>query len=256
MISLEEYAALISVDQLAFTRECFLQVSPNTAYKSNWHVDCICEHLKAVEKGQIKNLIINMPPRSLKSIAISIAWPAWLLGRNPSEQIIVASFARNIGIELSRKTLKFMQSQEYKKAFPKTVLSKETEEWFITTEMGHRFVATNEKSPLGFGANYIIMDDIINPTETLSDTLRAKTNDWMTSSLFPRANDLNEVKKVLVMQRLHVEDPTGYLLEKESWHHLCLPVEFKKKTVITVGDKSWTKEAGDWMHPERINADT
>jgi len=256
MVTPDEYAALISVDQQAFTEECFLQVSPNTEYKSNWHIDCVCEHLRAVERGEIQNLIINMPPRSLKSVAVSIAWPAWLLGQNPSEQIIVASFARNIGIELSRKTLKFMQSEVYKKAFQNTRLAKETEEWFTTTQMGHRFVATNEKSPLGFGANYIIMDDIINPMETLSDTIRNKTNDWMTSSLFPRANDLNKVKKVLVMQRLHTEDPTGYLLQKENWHHLCLPVEFKKQTLIRVGDKSWLKEAGDWMHPERINAET
>ena len=162
----EEYAAAISLDQSSFTEECFLQCSPGDEYLPNWHVDCIIEHLQAVEEGDIRNLIINMPPRSLKSVAISIAWPAWLLGKNPSEQIIVASYARNIGIELSRKCLKVMQSPIYKKAFPGTRLAKETEEWFTTQNMGHRFVATNGKSPTGFGANYIIMDDIINPARS------------------------------------------------------------------------------------------
>jgi predicted phage terminase large subunit-like protein len=255
-LSMEDYAAMISYDQQAFTEECFLQCSPGDEYLPNWHVDCIIEHLQAVEEGDIRNLIINMPPRSLKSVAISIAWPAWLLGKNPSEQIIVASYARNIGIELSRKCLKVMQSPIYKKAFPGTRLAKETEEWFTTQDMGHRFVATNGKSPTGFGANYLIMDDIINPAESLSDTIRVKTNDWMTGTLFPRANDMNKVKKVLVMQRLHTDDPTGHLLEKEGWHHLSLPVEFKAKTMIEMRGVTWEKEAGEWLHPERINQDT
>lgn len=255
-LTTEEYAAMLAYDQQAFTEECFLQCSPGDDYAPNWHVDCIIEYLKAVEEGEIRNLIINMPPRSLKSIAISIAWPAWLMGRNPSEQIIVASYARNIGIELSRKCLKVMQSPIYKMAFPDSKLSKETEEWFTTDRMGHRFVATNGKSPTGFGANYIIMDDIINPAESLSDTIRHKTNEWMTGTLFPRANNMNDVKKVLVMQRLHTDDPTGHLLEKEGWHHLSLPVEFKAKTTIEIRGRKWEKEAGEWLHPERINADT
>ena len=80
----EEYTALLASDQLAFTEEVFRTVSPGTDYHFNWHIECIIEHLKAVENGQIKRLIVNLPPRSLKSIAVTVAWSAWLLGRNPS----------------------------------------------------------------------------------------------------------------------------------------------------------------------------
>lgn len=252
----EEYAAVIAQDQSAFTEEVFLQVSPGSEYASNWHTECIIEHLKAVEAGDIKSLIINMPPRSMKSISVSIAWPAYLLGKDPSRQIIVGSYASAIGIELSRKTRMVMNSPIYKAAFPNTVLSKETEEWFTTTQMGHRFVATNGRGVTGFGGDYIIVDDPINPMESLSDTVRAKANDWITGTLFPRANDLNNVKKVLVMQRLHQDDPTGHLLDKGGWTLLSLPAEFKKKTIIEVNGKSWSKEAGEYMHPERINGET
>ena len=87
----QDYANLLSCDQLAFTQECFLQVSPAAEYKHNWHIDCIVEHLQAVERGEIRRLIINVPPAFMKSITVSTAWVAWLLGQNPSTNVFVAS---------------------------------------------------------------------------------------------------------------------------------------------------------------------
>lgn len=252
----EEYAAVIGYDQEAFTEEVFMQCSPGVEYAPNWHVTAIVEYLKAVELGQIKSLIINMPPRSMKSITVSVAWPAWLLGHNPTEQIIVGSYGGQIGAKLSRDTLSIMQSPIYKMAFPETRLKKETEDWFNTTQNGHRYVATTGNGVTGFGASTLIIDDAINPVESLSDTTRHKTNEWITGTLFPRANDLNTVKKVVVMQRLHQDDPTGFLMEKGGWELLCLPAEFKKKTIIEIGAKRWEKQEGEWLHPERINAET
>lgn len=239
-----------------------LEVESNNNYFANGILvhNCVCEHLDAVEMGQINSLIINEPPRFLKSISVSIAWPARLLGRNPATQIIVGSYAGSIGTKLSRDTMTVMNSPIYKMAYPRTRLKKETEEAFETTENGHRYVATTGSGITGFGADFILIDDPSNPMESLSDSARVKANEWITGTLFPRANDQNKVKKVMVMQRLHQLDPTGYLLEKGGWHHLKLPVEFKKKTFIDLGSgpgaKQWTMEAGQWLHHERINADT
>lgn len=255
-ITPEEYGAIIATDLESFIEESFMQVSSAPEYLPNWHVGCIAEHLRAVELGHINSLIINMPPRSLKSISVSIAWTAWLLGHNPKTQIIVGSYGGAIGAALSRDTMKVMESPIYKLAFPDTRLAKRTEDAFTTTENGHRYVATVGNGITGFGADVLIIDDPIFPLEAASDTSRMKANEWITGTLFPRANDQNTIKKVMVMQRLHQLDPTGYLLEKGGWHHLKLPVEFKKKTIIDLGGKTWSKDEGEWLHPARIDAET
>ena len=251
----EEYAAILANDQIAFTEEVFNQVSPGHEYKPNWHIECIIEHLKAVEDGEIPRLIINMPPRMMKSITVSEAWPAWLLGHDPSTQIICASFARPIGVDIAEKTRKVMQSPIYQMAFPKTHIKKNTEDWMTTTEGGHRLVATTGKGVTGFGADYIIIDDPINPEESTSETIRTTANRWITGTLFPRANDQKKFKAVLVMQRLHENDPSGMLNENGGWHELVLPAYFHKKTFVEIRGKSWEAEEGEYLHEERIGED-
>ena len=251
----EEYAAIIAEDQLSFTEEVFAQVSPAAVYKPNWHVECIVEHLKALEDGEIKRLIVNMPPRAMKSITINIAFPAWLLGRDPRTQIISASYARKLGVELNSKTADVMLSDVYRQAFPDTQLAKNTEDWFKTSMQGHRFVATTGSAVTGFGGDYIIIDDPLNPEEAFSEVLREKANRWVTNTLLPRANDPDTVKMVCVMQRLHENDVTGMLQQAGGWHELILPAEFHKKQMIEVRGQTWTCEEGEYLHPERLTPD-
>ncbi len=252
-ISPEEYASIIATDRQAFTEEVFNQIGSGD-YIHNWHVDAINEYLQAVEEGDIRNLIINMPPRSLKSISISIAWSAWLQGHDPSTQIICASHSLKVGKELSGKCLDVMQSPIYKLAFPNTHLTKQTEEWFKTTQQGHRLVATVGNKVTGFGADIIIIDDPIDPESAVSETERARANRWIPGTLFGRANDQNTIKKVLVMQRLHEDDPSG-IFKEAGWDSLILPAEFKKKTFIEINKKSWEFDDGDLMFPARLGHD-
>lgn len=248
----EEYAAILSEDLLSFTEEVFHQVSPAALYKYNWHIECIAEHLMALKEGEIQRLLINMPPRAMKSISVNIAFTAFLLGHDPRTQIISASYARKLGVELNSKTADVMLSDVYKMAFPNTRLKKNTEEWFTTTEKGHRFVATTGSAVTGFGADYIIIDDPLNPEEAFSEVLREKANRWVTNTLFPRANDIDNVKMACVMQRLHENDVSGMLKDAGGWNELILPAEFHKKQVINVRGKTWECEEGEYLHPDRL----
>lgn len=230
-------------------------------YIDNWHVHCIVEHLQALDDNELyvgknpaRNLIINMPPRLMKTISISIADSAWRHGQNPATQIICASHSLKIGREINSKCLDVMQSDIYQMAFPHTVLTKQTEEWFKTTQQGHRLVATVGNKVTGFGADCIYIDDPIDPESSLSETERERANRWIPSTLFSRANDQNTVKKILVMQRLHEADPSGLFLEKGGWYHLCLPAKFHRKTVIEVGDKSWQMKDGEFLFPQKLGA--
>ena len=252
-ITPEEYADIIASDRLAFTEEVFHQIGSGE-YISNWHVDCIVEHLNALDNGDLgtNNLIINMPPRLMKTIAISIADSAWRLGHNPAEQIICASHSLKIGKEINSKCLDVLQSDIYKLAFPNVVLTKKTEEWFKTSMQGHRLVGTVGNKVTGFGATTLYIDDPCDPDSALSEAERERANRWIPSTLFSRANDQNTIKKILIMQRLHEDDPSGQFLEKGGWHHLCLPAKFHKHTFIEVGDKSWEMEKGEYLFPQKL----
>ena len=188
----------------------------------------------------------------MKTISISIADSAWTHGQNPAEQIICASHSLKIGKEINGKCLDVMQSDVYKSAFPGTVLTKQTEEWFKTDQQGHRLVATVGNKITGFGAGRLYIDDPIDPEASLSEAERERANRWIPTTLFSRANNQNDVKKILVMQRLHEQDPSGLFLEKGGWYHLSLPAEFKKKTIIEIRNKQWKMEEGEYLFPDRL----
>lgn len=254
-LSAEEYTAIIATDQLAFTEHAFSVVSPGDEYDPNWHVECIVEHLKAVEEGEIPRLIINMPPRELKSISTAIAWPAWLLGHDPTRRIICGSYSSPLAMRHSTDTRLIMEEPSYKLAFPHTKIARDQnqKEFFQTTQRGFRKAVSVGGSVLGDGGDFLILDDPVKADEALSEAVREKTNLWIDQAFLTRQNDPGKSRVVLVMQRLHEDDPSGHLREKDGWSELVLPAEFKKPTFIEVSKKKWSFDEGDLMNPNRLS---
>lgn len=253
-ITNEELQAILATDQIAFTEQCFNTVSPGSQYMDNWHIHCIVEHLQAVERGEISRLIINMPPRCMKSITVSIAWPAWLMGRRPETQIIVASFGQSLSSKLSVDTRLIMESDWYREIFPYTVIAADQNEKskFQTTKRGHRIATSVGGTITGEGGDYLILDDPIKPDESPSQTIRETTNNWISQTFLSRFNDRRKGKAVLVMQRLHENDPTAYLSANDGWHKLILPGYFEKSTTISIGERTWELQENDYLHEERM----
>lgn len=247
----DEFVAILANDQLAFTEWVFSTVSPGDQYIPNWHVECIVEYLQAVEAGQIKRLIINMPPRAMKSICVTIAWTAWLLGRNPSNRIISASYSADLAKRHSIDTRLVLENPLYLDAFPLTRLASDQNEkmMFMTTRRGFRKATSVGGSVTGDGGDFLLLDDPIKPDESLSQTVRQSTNAWIDQTFLTRQNKPGESRAVLVMQRLHEDDPTGHLMAKGGWEQLVLPAQFYKPTHIYIGKQNWKFEAGDLMHP-------
>ena len=252
-ISDQELIALLSTDQVAFTQQCFHTVDPAHTYEHNWHIECIIEHLQAMERGEIRRLVINMPPRSLKSITTTVAWPAWLLGQNPSHQIITASYAHDLSIKHSVDTRLIMESPWYKAAFPETIIAKDQNEKrkFQTTKRGHRKATSVGGSVTGEGGDFLIIDDPLKPDEAVSDVVRNGTNAWIDQTFLTRENDAKTSRALLVMQRVHQDDCTAHLLEK-GWESLILPAYFEKRTIITVNARKWTCEQDSFLHETRL----
>lgn len=251
-----ELIAMLSKDQVAFTQQCFHTVSPAHEYLHNWHIDCIIEHLQAVESGELPRLIINMPPRMLKSICVSIAWPAWLLGKDPTIQIMVASYVQDLAKAQSIDCRMIIESAWYQKCFPHTVIARDQNEKhkFKTTRQGHRMAYSVGSARIGQGADYLILDDPIDPEGVLSPAITTSTNHWISNSFLTRENNPKTSKGVLVMQRLDTKDPTAYLQEK-GWYSLILPAYMEKRTVITVNNKSWICEQDSYLQENRLGED-
>ncbi len=259
-MSNEELIALLSTDQVAFTQQCFHTVDPAHTYLHNWHIDCIVEYLQSMERGEIRRLIINMPPRSLKTITISVAWTAWLLGRSPSTQIICASYAQKLATKQSVDTRLIIESPWYKACFPETILAKDQNEKlkFQTTARGHRIATSVSQrkgsggTATGEGGDYLLLDDPVNPAGMESEATIEASNDWIDQTFLTRENDPKTSRALLVMQRLEERDPTGHLLERGGWHHLSLPAYFEKRTIITVNKKQWICEEDSFLQEDRM----
>src|SRR5882724_11772735 len=143
-----------------FTHRCFQTVVPGQIYLPNWHILAICHFLELCSRGEIRRLIVTMPPRSLKSICASVAFPAWLLGLDPRLRIVCASYSQELAAKHARDFRVVLESDWYQRVFPLTRINprKNTEGEIETTAQGYRFTTSVGGTLTGRGGNYIIID--------------------------------------------------------------------------------------------------
>lgn len=239
-----------------FTRRSFNVLEPSTLYTHNWSTDVICEALTACYKRQTKRLIINIPPRSLKSTCVTVAFPAWLLGKDPTLKIMAASYAQALSFKHSQDTRHLMQSEFYHHVFPETRLAKDQNavHKFMTDDRGQRVAVSVGSAVTGDGGNFLILDDPLNPDQAMSDKERNSANDWHRQTWVSRLNNSVDDVMILVMQRLHEEDVTGMLLAQGGWEHICLPAVNDTRRTFSIGrgrTKTW--ELGELLDPVRLS---
>ncbi|MEM6500144.1 MAG: terminase, partial [Pseudomonadota bacterium] len=247
--------ALYRADFLSFCQKVFATVSGEGRLKTNWHHLAMGWKLEQVRSGANTRLIINLPPRNLKSIVCSIAWPAYLLGHNPRLNIVCVSYSNELSRKLANDCRAVMQSDWYQRAFPNTLLQRGNmgEMDFRTTVGGGRLSTSVGGTLTGRGGNIIILDDPIKPGDAMSETVRNYCLEWFRNTLLSRIDDKEKGGAiVLVMQRLHEDDLAGHLLEKGGWQNLCLPAVAEEDMLIEIGrDRLHTFRSGTALHPER-----
>lgn len=211
-----EYRTFLRQDLYTFIERCFYELNPDTRFLPNWHIELIASELEACRRGDTKRLIINVPPRSLKSHCATVAFPAFLLGHNPSAQIICASYAQPLASKLAIDCRSILNSDWYQSLFPSTRLSAERQavQEFATTQNGFRLATSVGGVLTGRGADFIIIDDPLKPDEALSDTQRASVNQWYDNTLYSRLNNKGTGCIIIIMQRLHEDDLVGHVLEQ------------------------------------------
>ncbi len=253
----KELQAFVRRDFALFIERSFAELNSQTEYQHNFHIEVIADALEQCRTGKLKRLIINLPPRSLKSQMASIAFPAYLLGHKPSTQIICASYAQDLADKLAGDCRSLMTSKWYEELFPSTRLAARRSALsdYATTARGFRLSTSVGGVLTGRGADFIVIDDPLKPDEALSETQRKSVNEWYDHSLITRLNDKKSGCVILIMQRLHEDDLVGHVLQKEDWKIIKFPAIAEENTSYTIrtlyGEKTFSRKVGDALHPER-----
>ena len=251
--------AVLRNDLSSFIQKTFDSMSPGGDYKHNWHIDAIAHRLQQVLDGEITRLIITMPPRSLKSIATSVAFAAFALGHEPTTQIINACYSDDLAAMHARHRRQVMKSKWYTRIFPKTRIgkSKDSETEFVTTANGGCYATSVGGTLTGRGADIIIIDDAIKVGEAASEAVRHQVNSWYRETLYTRLNDKESSAIIIVMQRVHEDDLVGHVLDLDDWTVLDLPAIATEFERIPIGRDVWVeRRPDDVLHPEREDRDT
>lgn len=237
---------------LVFLHRVFLEIDNSQAFVPNWHLEVIADRLLSVQEGKQRRLIITQPPRSLKSICASVAFPAWILGHNPRARIICISYSQDLADKFGRQTRQVMESPWYKAAFPRSCinLSKRADCEFETTARGFRMATSIGGRLTGMGGQYLIIDDPIKPGDVLSRVQRQNVNDWFHNTLYTRLDNKNTGSILLVMQRVHEEDLVAHVQKGDEWEILSLPaIATKDEVYLLQNGKVITRKQGESLNP-------
>src|SRR5262252_6699108 len=260
-LSLSEYEAVLRSDLSFFAQRCFAELNPQAAFAMNWHIDVIAAKLNDVRNGKIRRLIINLPPRHLKSLMASIAFPAWCLGHDPSAQILCVSYAQDLADKFARDGRSIMMSPWYRRIFAtRLAAQRQAVEEFVTTRQGYRLATSTGGVLTGRGADIIVIDDPLKPEEALSQAQRRAGNEWFDHTLHSRLNDKRHGAIVIIMQRLHEDDLVGHVLAQEHWEVIRFPAIAEADEIHEIktiwGPRRFRRRQGEALHPEREPIET
>ena len=228
-------------DLLSFTRQSFDIIEPGQDFCDNWHLHVIAEHLMAVTSGEVRNLVINIPPGCMKSILTSVAWPAWEWANDPTLRIMGASYGADLAIRDASKTRDIITSEWFQERWPevKIKLGSDQKTKYELTGGGWRMATSVDGRATGEHPDRKIVDDPHNAKQAESDAERESALTWFDRTLSTRGQSRG-ASTVVVMQRLHEKDVTGHILaDLTGYTHLCIPMEYdgvKRKTFLGAYD--------------------
>lgn len=203
----------------------------------NWHIEYLCDELQSLAHYIVNrlpkpyDLIINIPPGTTKSTIVTIMFPAWLWSIDARLRVISSSYSSDVSLDHAQKSKDIITSEKYKRLFPEVQIrrDKSGKGFYGNISGGERYVTSTGSAVTGKHAHVIINDDPQNPKQAESDALRIQATDF-TKTLSTRKVNKKNTPTITIMQRLHEDDVTGYLLKKkgEKIKHICLPAELSE----------------------------
>lgn len=232
--------------------QCFWDIVSAHKFQHNWHIEYLCGELErlayrvAARQPREYDLIINVPPGSTKTITCSIMYPAWCWTKWYPMRFICASYSSALSMESAEYCRDLIRSQQFQDLYPELDIKedKDTKSNFKIVKKlpggskgrpqpaltgGFRYSTSVGGTLLGFHGDILIVDDPLNPTQAASDLQLESANRWIEQTLSTRKTDKAVTPTILIMQRLHQDDPAGHILakQKENIRHICLPGEIR-----------------------------
>lgn len=266
-VVLEELNRVDCENSLAFFIHHFWKYIDPSEFVGGIHIDAICQHLEAVTRGEIRKLVVNIPPRHSKSSVVSVAWPVWTwvqqqirpLG-GPQVQFLYSSYAQRLSERDSVKSRRLIESAPFQKYWGKRfnlVGDQNTKQKFENDKGGYRLSTSTGGTLTGDGAMVLVCDDPNNAVDVESEAERLAVLEWWQASWQTRLNDPKTGAMVVIQQRLHTEDVTGFILDNDKlheWEYLCLPLEYDpdRKCQTSIGWEDPRTFDGEILCPERF----
>ena len=249
-----EFEALLRADFRPFLEKVFSTLSPGQPFIPTWHLEAIAYQLERVRRGEIKRLIINMPPRSLKSMTASVAFPALVLGHDPTRRIICVSYSGDLAKKHANDFRAVLEAPWYRSVFPTARIGqKDSETEIELTARGSRLATSVGGTLTGRGGDLIIIDDPLKPDDAYSEIKRNAANGWFKNTLLSRLDDKRTGAIIIVMQRVHMDDLTGFVTsQSDEWEVLNLAAIAEVDEVIQISNtKVHRRRVGEALSPVR-----
>ena len=240
-----------------FVRQAWHVVEPGVQFVPSWHIEAICEHLEAITAGELRKLLINIPPRHSKSTLVSVMWPMWEWLTDPAHKYLCASYSGTLSIRDNLKARRLVQSPWYQERWGSMFAlagDQNAKQRFENDKTGYRLATSVGGTATGEGGSRLLLDDPHSAQEAQSDAMRESALEWFDVVWSTRLNDPKRDAAVTIMQRLHEKDISGHILEDiGGWEHLMIPAEWdgvRRSTVLGPYDPRKTK--GELICPERF----
>jgi predicted phage terminase large subunit-like protein len=254
-IPVEDFLFIRARDDFgAFLELTFAHLNPGVALARGWYLSAMIQALSEVADGSNRRLQITVPPRHLKSIATTVAFSAWMMGRDPTYKIICASYGQELSSNLSRDFRKVVTSVWYGRVFPVTATSivRDTDTEVRTRQGGFRFATAVGSTVTGYGADLIIIDDLMKAADASYPEARARAQRFVDESLFTRLNDKATGAVIAIQQRLHEDDVSAHLTAKGGYRHLDLPsIAIRDEIIPLTRGRTHVRRIGDVLNPDR-----
>lgn len=232
-------------------------VEAEGSFRGGWHIDALAEHLEAVSKGEIRRLAIAVPPRHMKSLMVSVFWPAYDWIMRPDRRFLFSSYAQALAIRDAVKSRRVIQSPWFQARWGhlfKMTSDENAKERYSNDRHGYRIATSVGGRITGEGGDVVCVDDPHNVSEAESEQIREGTLRWWDEAMATRLNDAKTGAYVIIQQRVHERDLVGHILKKkgaEPYTMLCLPAEFEPDH-----PQRWFRdprtEVGEMLWPEHM----
>jgi predicted phage terminase large subunit-like protein len=244
-----EMTRLVSQSFFAFVLKCYASINDGRTLEIEPYLQLLAKKLNEVAKGDVRQLVVTMPPRHGKTFLASICLPAWILAHDPSARILIVTYGAELSEEIVPEIRAIMRTEWYKRTFG-TRLAKKTVDDLRTTVGGKVQAVSIEGAITGKGADYIIADDCLQIKDHDNAMKLERLIRLFNGVVRTRLNNPREGAIVIIAHRLNEDDLPGHMLREGGWKHLKLPLVAPRDRIYDLGNgKEWYRRKGELLRP-------